>query len=119
MDASGRDILAREMIEDVDQAAALLKAIANEKRIVILCLLFEGEKSVGELESLLDLSQSALSQHLARLRAANIVKTRREAQTIFYSLNGEAAASVLGALHGHFRHRETSSDRSGMQPSAA
>lgn len=119
MDPSGKDIFAREMIEDVDRAAALLKAIANEKRIVILCRLFEGEKSVGELESLLDLSQSALSQHLARLRAAKVVKTRREAQTIFYSLNGEAAAAVLGALHGHFQEADPSSELRHARPSAA
>lgn len=92
--------MARELIDDVDEAGALLKAMANEKRLVILCHLLQGEKSVGELEELLDLSQSALSQHLARLRVAKIVKTRRSAQTIYYSLNGPNAEVIMIALHG-------------------
>lgn len=94
-----RKKLARDLIEEVDEAGALLKVIANEKRIVILCHLLQGEKSVGEMEELLDLSQSALSQHLARLRVAKVVKTRREAQTIYYSLNGRYAEVILSALH--------------------
>lgn len=102
LDASNTRQLGKELIEEVDDAASLLKAIANEKRIVILCRLLEGEKSVGEMEGLLDLSQSALSQHLARLRAVKIVKTRRVAQTIYYSLNGKSAESILLALHGLF-----------------
>ena len=96
----GREKLAQELIDDVDEAGALLKAMANEKRLVILCHLLQGEKSVGEMEELLDLSQSALSQHLARLRVAKIVKTRRSAQTIYYSLNGVNAEVILTALHG-------------------
>ena len=94
-----RERLTDDIIENIDDASALLKSIANEKRIVILCRLMEGEKSVSELETMLDLSQSALSQHLARLRAVKIVKTRRVAQTIFYSLNGEGAETILAALH--------------------
>jgi DNA-binding transcriptional ArsR family regulator len=61
--------------------------------------LIEGEKSVTELETVLELSQSALSQHLARLRAVKIAETRRVAQTVFYSLNGEGAETILAALH--------------------
>jgi len=72
----------------------------NEKRLQILCLLADGERSVGEINDLLDLSQSALSQHLAVLREENLVKTRREAQTIFYSLMPGPGAEVMGALHG-------------------
>ncbi len=100
LSAAGRENLAQELIDDVDEAGALLKAMANEKRLVILCHLLQGEKSVGEMEELLDLSQSALSQHLARLRVAKIVKTRRSAQTIYYSLNGPNAEVILIALHG-------------------
>jgi len=100
LSAVGREKLAQELIDDVDEAGALLKAMANEKRLVILCHLLQGEKSVGEMEKLLDLSQSALSQHLARLRVAKIVKTRRSAQTIYYSLNGPNAEVILIALHG-------------------
>jgi len=100
--AEDREHLTGELIENIDDASALLKAIANEKRIVILCHLMEGEKSVSELETMLDLSQSALSQHLARLRAVKVVKTRRAAQTIYYSLNGEGAQTILEALHALF-----------------
>ena len=78
-----RERLTDDIIENIDDASALLKSIANEKRIVILCRLMEGEKSVSELKTMLDLSQSALSQHLARLRAVKIAKTRRVAQTVF------------------------------------
>ena len=76
--------LAEDIIENIDGASALLKTIANDKRIIILCWLIEGEKSVTELETVLELSQSALSQHLARLRAVKIAETRRVAQTVFY-----------------------------------
>lgn len=81
-------------------AAQLLKALANERRLQILCLLAGGERSVGEINDLLDLSQSALSQHLAVLREENLVRTRREAQTIHYSLMPGPAAAVMETLHG-------------------
>jgi Predicted transcriptional regulators len=80
-------------------AARLLKALANERRLQVLCLLAEGERSVGELNELLDLSQSALSQHLAVLREEGLVQTRREAQTIHYSLMPGPAAQVMETLH--------------------
>jgi DNA-binding transcriptional ArsR family regulator len=80
-------------------AATLLKALANEQRLMILCNLTEGELSVGELNERLPLSQSALSQHLAVLREQGIVATRREAQVIRYSLQTGAAAQVVGLLH--------------------
>lgn len=81
-------------------AAQLLKALANENRLQVLCLLAEGERSVGEINALLDLSQSALSQHLAVLREEGLVRTRREAQTIFYALADGPAAAVMHTLHG-------------------
>jgi DNA-binding transcriptional ArsR family regulator len=81
------------------RASALLKAMGNPHRLTILCHLIHSEKSVGELERIVGLSQSALSQHLARLRKDNLVKTRRSAQTIYYSLAGNEAASVLSALY--------------------
>jgi DNA-binding transcriptional ArsR family regulator len=80
------------------EAGALLKAMGNERRLLILCQLAGGEKSVGELEEAIDLSQSALSQHLARLRRDRLVQTRRKAQTIFYSIDSAAAAAVMLAL---------------------
>lgn len=80
-------------------ASRLLKALANEKRLVLLCLLAEGERTVGELNAHLDLSQSALSQHLAILRADGLVTTRREAQSIYYGLAQGPAQRVINTLH--------------------
>lgn len=81
-----------------EAAAELLVLLANPQRLRILCTLLEGERSVSELEAVVDLSQSALSQHLARLRDARIVTTRRAAQSIFYTLADERAARILEAL---------------------
>ncbi len=80
-------------------AAQLLRALANDKRLMLLCLLVEGERSVGELNAKVELSQSALSQHLAVLRADGLVNTRREAQTIYYTLADGPAQRVLETLH--------------------
>lgn len=87
---------------NIDGAANLLKALSNEKRLRIVCTLFDKEKSVSELERVIGLSQSALSQHLARLRRDGIVTTRRSAQTIYYSLQDRATHSVLACLHDIF-----------------
>lgn len=81
------------------RASALLKAMGNPHRLMVLCQLARGERSVGELERLVGLSQSALSQHLARLRRDNLVQTRRSAQTIFYSLAGGEASAVIATLY--------------------
>jgi DNA-binding transcriptional ArsR family regulator len=81
-------------------AARLLKALGNENRLMLLCLLVEGERSVGELNARLALSQSALSQHLAVLREDGLVNTRREAQTIYYSLAEGPAQRIIDTLHG-------------------
>ena len=80
-------------------AAQLLKALANERRLQVLCLLAAGERSVGEMQGLLDLGQSALSQHLAVLREAGFVETRREAQTVLYSLPNGPVKKVMQTLH--------------------
>ena len=80
-------------------ASILLKAMSNERRLLILCSLAEGELSVGQMERIVDLSQSALSQHLARLRHDGLVSTRRDAQTIYYSLKGDEARTVIRTLH--------------------
>ena len=80
------------------QAAQLLRALGNERRLMILCQLTEGERSVGELLPLLGLSQSALSQHLAVLREEGIVATRRDAQTIWYRIADPAAMKVVATL---------------------
>lgn len=90
-----------ERIQDnARRASTLLKAMSNQHRLMILCQLVPGEKCVGELEKIVGLSQSALSQHLARLRRDNLVSTRREAQTIHYSLAGEEASAVIETLYG-------------------
>jgi DNA-binding transcriptional ArsR family regulator len=77
----------------------LLKAMANPARLMILCQLAEGEKSVGEMESVIGLSQSGLSQHLAVLRRKRIVATRREAQSIYYSLASKEVEEIMAALY--------------------
>ena len=84
------------------QASRLLKAMSNEHRLMILCQLIGGEKCVTELEHMVGLSQSAISQHLARLRGDTLVRTRRDGQAIFYSLAGTATTSVIETLHGIF-----------------
>jgi DNA-binding transcriptional ArsR family regulator len=81
------------------EAEELLKALANSHRLMILCELREGERSVTALEDVVPLSQSALSQHLAKLREGGFVSTRREAQTIYYSLADKRVARLIEVLH--------------------
>ena len=88
-----------QMTVHATDAARLMKALGNESRLMILCTLAEGERSVGELNETVALSQSALSQQLGRLRKQGLVKTRREAQTIFYSLADGPADKVIHLLH--------------------
>ncbi|MCC6598843.1 MAG: winged helix-turn-helix transcriptional regulator [Alphaproteobacteria bacterium] len=92
----------KKIEHNIEEAACLLKALSNEKRLLIACALHEKERCVGELEALVGLSQSALSQHLARLRRDGLVQTRREAQTIYYTLKDETVKCVLECLHGVF-----------------
>ncbi len=87
------------MAESAKAACDLLRGLANETRLMILCMLAEGEKSVGELEALLNLRQPAVSQQLARLRADRLVKTRREGQTIYYALGSDEAHKVISVLY--------------------
>ena len=84
--------------ESAGRAATLLRLLANEKRLMILCQLADGEMAVGEIQSHVDLSQSALSQHLALLRTEGIVATRREGQAVFYRLDDPAAMRVIETL---------------------
>lgn len=81
------------------RAAGLLKAMSNPVRLMVLCQLAEGEKSVGEIECGVDVSQSALSQHLAVLRSRGLVASRRAGQQIYYSLDGPEAPALLAALY--------------------
>lgn len=80
------------------EAAALLRALSNEKRLMILCQLGEGELSVGQLLPLVGLSQSALSQHLAKLRDEALVSTRRDGTTVFYRIADPAVLKVIAVL---------------------
>ncbi|WP_353978852.1 metalloregulator ArsR/SmtB family transcription factor [Salinicola endophyticus] len=79
-------------------ATATLKAMANESRLRILCLLMAGERSVTQINQQMALSQSALSQHLAVLRQERLVTTRRSSQIIYYSLNGDTAGRLIATL---------------------
>lgn len=91
-----------ELRNMASHACGLLKAMSNEWRLIILCQLSEGEKTVSELQSLLGLSQSALSQHLAILRREKIVRSRKHAQSVSYSLAGDEATMVMETLHDVF-----------------
>jgi DNA-binding transcriptional ArsR family regulator len=87
------------MAHNAEQAETLLKLMANKNRLMILCRLQQGEMSVSELNDSVPLAQSALSQHLASLRNAGIVSTRREGQTIFYKVVDERVAILLQGLY--------------------
>lgn len=101
MSATLRSVTVKETPPEMNArlASELLKALANESRLRILCELLEGERCVNILERVVGLSQSALSQHLARLRRDGVVKTRRDGKTICYSLNGKETAIVLETLY--------------------
>ena len=99
------DELAR-MVGNAKRASDFLKALAHESRLMILCILAEGEKSVGELEDILSLRQPTVSQQLARLRADGLVSTRRDCKTIYYSLDSEEARVVIGAVYDVFCRKQ-------------
>jgi ArsR family transcriptional regulator, virulence genes transcriptional regulator len=95
------------MIDDeFNEKAALLNVMANAQRLRMLTTMLEGEISVGTLAQKVGLSQSALSQHLAKLRAADIVRTRRDAQTVFYSVKSDSVSVVLATLDEIFGAKE-------------
>ncbi len=87
------------MQRNATEAAELLKNLANPSRLLILCALVTREHTAGELEELVGLSQSAVSQHLARLRSQGIVATRREGQSIYYALSDDSAKRILETMH--------------------
>jgi ArsR family transcriptional regulator, virulence genes transcriptional regulator len=82
-----------------DRASELLKALANRHRLLIVCQLIDGERSVGDLAEFLDLRDSTVSQHLALLRKDGLVSARRDAQTIYYSIASDSAREILTALY--------------------
>lgn len=109
-DADASDELAR-MVRQAKVASDFLKALAHESRLLILCTLAEGEKSVTELERFLALRQPTVSQQLARLRMDGLVKTRRDGKTIHYSLASEEVRIIVGLLYDIFCREEVTSDR--------
>lgn len=88
-------------------AARLLRLFANEQRLMLMCRLVEGECAAGELADYVGLSQSACSQHLARLRGAGVIAPRRDAQTIYYAIADPAAARLIGLLCDIYRNKST------------
>jgi DNA-binding transcriptional ArsR family regulator len=97
---------AKRLAEKAKRAAEFLKALAHQNRLMILCILSQGEKSVSELEAMLSLRQPTVSQQLARLRADGLVATRRDGKTIFYILASEEARVVVGAVYEMFCGRK-------------
>jgi len=89
----------RRMSIAAGKACELMKTLGHKDRLMVLCHLSAGERSVGELATLLDIPQSPLSQHLARMRKEALVKTRRDAQTIYYSIASEEAARIVALMH--------------------
>lgn len=99
-DASPEEV--KKLFEQARAASELLKALSHETRLLILCLLTEGEKSVSELEEIMSMSQAAVSQQLARLRFDRLVKTRREGRTIYYSISNEEISAIINQLYDLF-----------------
>lgn len=91
-----------QLEQNAAKAELLMKALSNKHRLMILCLLQENELSVSALNELIPIPQSTLSQHLAWLRREKYVKTRREAQTIYYQLNDDNVTKVINVLHDIF-----------------
>lgn len=91
--------LGAQMQARAEEAAELLKALSNPQRLRVMCILIDGEKTVGELNAQIELSQSALSQHLAVLRDGGLVRTRRESQNVYYSVADGPVHRVIEALH--------------------
>lgn len=88
----------RALVERTRKASEILKSLSHETRLLILCILADGEKSVSELEALLAMPQAAVSQQLARLRYDQLVTTRRDGRTIFYSIAGDSIGDILEQL---------------------
>ncbi len=110
---------AEAMHAHAGDASRLLRTLANDQRLLVLCMLVEGELSVSQINERIDLSQSALSQHLARLREEGLVNTRRDAQTIFYSMAEGPAQALIGTLHAIYCGVSEPVSESVMEPERA
>lgn len=93
------DIDLEQMSRSAERASSLMKTLGHRDRLMILCHLAGGEKSVGQIADLLEISQSPLSQHLSRMRKEGLVETRREAQTIYYTLKSGEAGRIVEVLY--------------------
>lgn len=108
-----------ELAPKAAEAESFLKALANRRRLMVLCELHKGEQSVTRLQEAVGLSQSSLSQHLARLREDGLVKTRRESQTIHYSLANESVSRFIALLYELFCAEECGARAPDRKPSRA
>ena len=99
---NGDEMISEQLVDNADEVADFLSAIGNGKRLAIVCHLLEEELSVGEIAEKVGLSQSALSQHLAKLRSMELVETRRERQMIYYSCSSLQVRKVMATLDGLF-----------------
>jgi len=99
-EAPAKDI--DKLMEQARKAGDLLKALSHESRLLILCILVEGEKSVSELEEIMELPQAAVSQQLARLRFDRLVETRREGRMVYYSVANEEVSQLVELLYEFF-----------------
>ena len=95
--ASGKD--RKDLIAQARKATEMLKALSHEGRLLILCLLADGERSVSEIEEQMDMPQAAVSQQLARLRLDGLVTARRDGRSIYYSIASQDAAKLIAVLH--------------------
>lgn len=102
MPTHGDKVISNGLVDNADTVAQFLSAIGNEKRFAIMCHLLHGELSVGEIARKVELSQSALSQHLAKLRSTGLVVTRRDRQMIYYSCSSTDVFQVMKTLDGLF-----------------
>jgi len=95
--------IAEQMANNVDTAAGVLKALSNETRIKLMCMLMDGEKSAGELAQGVDMRLPAISQHLSKMRTAGLVVSRRNAQTIYYKAKEGVGHAIVGTLCDYYR----------------
>ncbi|ARC90537.1 helix-turn-helix transcriptional regulator [Rhodovulum sp. MB263] len=110
------EMQARDMLRHAESASSFLKALSHEGRLMILCHLSTGEKSVTELEMLLSSRQAAVSQQLARLRLEGLVSYRREGKAIYYSLADEKARRLLELMHDMFCNATAPAQASAARP---
>ena len=100
---SKQPTITEQMANNVDTATGVLKALSNETRIKLMCMLMDGEKSAGELAKGTNMRLPAISQHLSKMRAAGLVVSRRKAQTIYYKANEGVGHAIVGTLCDYYR----------------